>query len=218
MAKYSDIDRAKQLLAAKTKLDAWRDLEQAEKATLYQSQTAITGNKRNAVGKVEGFIIPFGYDPSKNIWLRVYFVGPSTGTLTPRQEAAATLITHASEIVYGGTAGTGVFGTLTKPTELASSITAYTGKNDAGKLARMTLRKKGARLENRIASRVTGLLYTYTKSDSVSCAFGQKVTGTTEQSFASAMGDLKIAAKAKDSEYTVSFRAQGVISIEVVGA
>lgn len=219
MAKYGDIERAKELLAAKNKLEAWRDLEQAEKAALYETQTGLTGNKRNNVGKIEGYIRPFGYEPSKDVWLKVYLIDNPSDSLTPREESAETMINNLKTLLYLGSTGSTLYGTLTKPADIGASITSYTAKNDAGKLARVTMRKKGARLENRIASRVTGLLYTYTKTDSVSSAFGQNLAITGSQSLTAAAEAIKQAAKTAypSDGYSFSFRGQGVISIEVVG-
>lgn len=216
MGKYDDIDRARQLLAAKNKLDAWRDLSQEDKAALYEAQTNITGNKRNNVGKQIGYIRPFGVEPIHDIWLKVLLISPATSTNTPRQESQVTLITNISELIFTGSTGTTLYGTLTKPAASGVHINDYTGKNDISKVARFTLRKKGDRLENRIASRVTGMLYTYTRSESVSCAFGQLLSLTDVQSFAGACNTIETAAKAKDSTYTCSFRAQGAIKVEVV--
>lgn len=216
MAKYSDIDKAKELLVAKTALDNWRDLGREAKIALMAAQKAKTGNKKTAVGVTTGYIRPFGYASTSKIWLKVNLLAQPTGTNLPSEELATTLITKLIGEVYVGSTGTTKYGTTTKPATAGSSITGYQGKNDASKLARVTLRQKGDSLPDKITSRVTGIPYRYTKYDAVSCAFGQDLSTTGIQSFADASSELETFLTDNAPTHSVSFRAQGIITVEVV--
>jgi hypothetical protein len=64
-ARYSDINRAEQLMAAKTKLDAWRKLDAAARAAAYKA--ARLGVKIN-VGSSVAYVKPFGETSDNFYW------------------------------------------------------------------------------------------------------------------------------------------------------
>lgn len=216
MGKYSDIDRARELLVAKTALDNWRDMGQAGKVAAYEATKSKTGNRKLATGTVEGYIRPFGYLANSKIFLKVDLTATYEGTPPANLQENNTLVTKLITEIYVGSTGATKYGTTTKP-GTGSHITGYQGKGDKSKLARITLRQKGTPLAEKIASRVTGVLYRYTPWDAVSCAFGQDLSLTTgTQSFSAACGDLDVLLKDLKAGFSTSYRSQGVITVEVV--
>lgn len=164
--------RAAQYAAEKTIIDNWIDKTAAEKSTLYAAQTALTGNKKSNVGKKIGYIIPFGFDQTDKVWLKVGLVAPGTN-LTPNEEAATAMITALNT----ATTSTLALATETAPTAAGSFVTDVAGKKL--KIARVRIVDVAAApLANKINSRITGRPYTYTKKDAISTPFGQVIGGT----------------------------------------
>lgn len=214
MAKYKDIERADELKLAKTQLENWRGLSRQAKVTAYEATKAKTNNRKLATLSTVGYIRPFGYTQASKIYLKVDLTAAFVGTAPAGMQENNALVNKLINELYVGGTPTTKYATTTKP-GTGSHITGYQGKGDKSKLARITLRQKGSTLPDKIASRVTGIPYKYTAWDAVSCAFGQDLSKA-EQTFASACSDLDILLKDLKNGYGTSYRAQGVITVEVV--
>lgn len=165
--------RAEQYKAEKIVIDAWMDKTQAQKATLYEAQVQKTGNKKSNVGTQPGYIIPFGYAQSKKVYLKVGLVKEGTNLATTEENEAG-MITALRTVVIGAT----LYAQTAAPAT-GSFITDVSRKKIV--VPRIKIVKVGNTLAEKLASRITGRKYTYTKKDAVSCPFGQKIGGTDDE-------------------------------------
>jgi len=196
MARYADINRADELMAAKTKLEAWRKLDKAAKATAYAA--ARLGLKVN-VGKSTAYIRPFGQASDNFYWEANILAVPTEPAVTGKEENNNTLITNVRTAVINA----GVV-----------AETAPTGANVSIKRARKiqfsrvvcTVPKTQRRPTT---SRATGLPYNQVETDTVSCPFGQGAAPRDiEQTARQAIRD---ALKTSQPTARVSFKPQGYV-------
>lgn len=103
MARYGDINRAEQLMAAKNKLDAWRKLDSAAKSAAYKA--ARLGLKIN-VGASLGYIKPFGETNDNFYWLARILALPTTAPKPDVEENNNDLITSVRTAVINAGAMT----------------------------------------------------------------------------------------------------------------
>ncbi|MDF0551692.1 hypothetical protein [Kamptonema sp. UHCC 0994] len=206
MARYGDINRAEELKAAKDKLDLWLKMSRAEKQAAFAATQAATGNKRSNVGRTTAWIQPFGA-PDK-FFYETWIPGSPSGDPTAKEENANTIITKVANAV--------------KAANLAA-IAEPTGANliieKARKIqfAKVIYSQVGGTV-NGVVSRITGIPYSYKKTDSVSSSFGQGVTAPVP-SEGTAQAQLRVAllAAATGNE-RVSFKPQGNVSIRAAAA
>lgn len=209
--------RAAQYTAEKVIIDNWIDKTQAEKSALYAAQILKTGNKKSNVGQKIGYIVPFGYDQGTDkVWLKVGLVAPGTN-LAPTEETANPMITALN----AATINTIPLATETAPTTSGSSITDVARRKL--QIARVRIVDVAAApLGEKIASRITGRKYTYTKKDAVSTPFGQKIGGTGNTiTFAGVTALLMSSAAPPNgaglaANYKVYVTPQGLLPIAVV--
>ena len=205
---FSDIMRAEELMEAKTQYDAWLKKSRAEKSQLYQQKITQTGNRRSNVGKVTGYLIPFGVDTTKAIYARVKVLAPASSPPTEGEEAATTEINNLTTAIVGADK----YATTTKPTTEGTTI----AKVRNSELARVKYVEIGDTVPN-MKSRITGRPYTYRRSDSVSCPFGRGIGGkSTLTSFEDVRDDIKEQSAIKGDGKRLYFTRQGNVDIEVV--
>ncbi|MEG4964941.1 MULTISPECIES: hypothetical protein [unclassified Microcoleus] len=159
MARYADINRAEELMAAKTKLEAWRRLDAAAKRAAYQA--ARLGLKVN-VGWSWGYIKPFG-EAGNFFWEAKLLAVPTAAPKPDKEENNNSLITNVRTSVVSGGAAVEI-----KPTTANVSI------KRARKIefARVLCTVPKTQTRDTI-SRTTGKPYTLVETDTVSCAFGR---------------------------------------------
>jgi len=198
--------RAAQYAQEKTAIDAYFAKTAAEKKTAYANTVAATGNKKSNVGKTPGYIIPFGFDQSKKVLLKVGLVAPGK-SLVSTEENETAMITALQAVIIGDTK----YARITAPP--AGSFITDTHRKKI-QVARIKIVKSAdAPLANKIVSRITGTPYTYTKKDSISCPFGQKIGGTTtdDTTFEGVSANLEFAL----ADYAVYTTPQGLIPISL---
>jgi hypothetical protein len=196
MARYSDINRAEELLAAKTKLEAWRKLDRAAKRAAYNA--ARLGLKVN-VGSSIGYIKAFGEVSDNFHWESKLMAVPTAAPKPGVEENNNTLITSVRSAVIGAGAAL-----ETKPT--GTNVTVKKARKI--ELARVicTLPKAQSRTTT---ARTTGLPYTQVETDSVSCAFGASTApNNVEQAVREA---IRTALKTSQPSARVSFKPQGYV-------
>jgi hypothetical protein len=197
MARYSDINRAEELLAAKNKLEAWRKLDRAAKATAYKASRL--GLKVN-VGSSIGYIKAFGEVSDKFYWEAKLLAVPTATAKPDVEENNNTLITSVRAAVIGAGAAA-----ETKPT--ATDITVKKARKI--ELARVicTVPKTQTRTTT---ARTTGRPYTQVETDSVSCPFGAGSTDANkvEQTVREA---IRTALKTSQPNARVTFKPQGYV-------
>jgi hypothetical protein len=98
MARYTDINRAEELMAAKTKLDAWRRLDAEAKRTAYAA--ARLGLKIN-VGSSLAYIRPFGEGSDNFVWESKILAVPTAAPKALKEENNNSLITNVLAAVVG---------------------------------------------------------------------------------------------------------------------
>ena len=195
-ARYSDINRAEQLMAAKTKLDAWRKLDAAAKSAAYKA--ARLGLKIN-VGHSTGYIKAFGEISDNFYWEARLLAVPTAPPKPEVEENNNSLITNVRTAVLG--AG----GALeTRPT--GTNVTVKKAKKI--ELARVLCTLPKSQTKNTTA-RTTGRPYTQVESDTVSCPFGQSTApNNVEQAVREA---IRTALKTSQPTARVSFKPQGYV-------
>ncbi|HEY9863677.1 MAG TPA: hypothetical protein V6D21_05805 [Candidatus Obscuribacterales bacterium] len=205
--------RAQQYLNEKAIIDSWMDKTVSEKQTAYEATVSVTGNKKSNVGQEPGYIIPFGYSQADDIWLKVGLVKEGSNT-APSEESAAPMIGHLR---------TAVLDAANKFAQTAAPATGAFVTDVARKkieLPRVRLVKPAAApLANKVTSRITGRKYTYTKKDSVSCPFGQKIgaaAGAAGTTFENATPLLVAALRTLDPDYKIYTSPQGKLPISKV--
>lgn len=208
------VRRAEDLTAAKTALEAWERKTQAEKKALYQTQITNTGNKRSDRGRVLGYIMPFGIDVAKKVYLKVWLLASTSADpnneLTPSEESAASMITDLTAIIHTGTTK---YATTIEPTGVGNYILDY--RKQMRKLASVSVtQKEGA--SKTLTSRITQMEYSYRKSNSVSCTFGQIVGTDTEMFIANK--SIEALVEVANAQYSTTFKPQGNLNIGVTTA
>ena len=195
MAKYSDINKAEQLMAAKTKLDAWRKLDAAAKSALYK--TARLGLRVNT-GWDLGYFKPFG-ETGNFFWEARLLAVPTTAPKVGVEENNNGLITSVRTAVLASANAV-----VDKPT------TANTVIRRAKKIQLARVLCTASKTQTKpTTSRITGRPYTLVEKDTVSCAFGQgATTGVTESA---AQGLIRTSLKNSQPTARVSFKPQGYV-------
>ncbi|MGL5927111.1 hypothetical protein, partial [Chroococcidiopsis sp.] len=168
--RFTDIERAEELRAAKIKLEAWRSSDRVAKKAAYAA--AKLGGRTN-VNRQVAYIKPFG--AGTNFWYetKVLTSNASSGELTPGEENEASLVGAVVAAIVAATDG-------------FASTTAPTGANTVIKVAkkiqfaRVKVIIPGTATPRTRTSRFTGNIYTQKESKSVSCPFGMKTGSVTE--------------------------------------
>jgi hypothetical protein len=187
MPRYSDINKAEELLAAKNKLEAWRKLDRAAKRAAYRA--ARLGLKVN-VGSTQGYIKAFGEVSDNFYWQANLLAVPTNPPKPDVEENNNALITR------------GV--TETKPT--AANVTVKKAKKIEFARVICTLPKAQTRATT---SRATGLPYTQVETDTVSCPFGQSTApNNVEQAVREV---IRTALKTSQPTARVTFKPQGYV-------
>lgn len=195
-SRYSDINRAEQLMAAKTKLDAWRKLDAAAKSAAYKA--ARVGLKVN-VGSSPGYIKPFGETTDNFFWEAKLLAVPTASPKPDVEENNNGLITNVRAAVIG--AGGAV---ETKPT--GANIIVKRAKKI--QLARVVVSLPKA-TSKATTSRMTGRPYTLVETDTVSCPFGQGASPNNVE--AAVQAAIRAALKTSQPTARVTFKPQGYV-------
>lgn len=206
MARFSDINRADELKAAKDKLEAYMKLTTAAKQAAYK--TATKGG-RLLVGKQDGLLIPFGL-PDDKIYVGLKLPAPSSSTVTgEEQEKDNALISQ----VIGTIVGDALWARTTRPP--TTTVIGSMGRSQPP-AARVIYTKKGAQADR--ISRFTGKGYKSPTVNTVSCPFGIKVGApTADRGFSETAVDVINALKPKtpiDDSTAVRVKPQGYIDID----
>ena len=196
MARYADINKAEELMAAKTKLDAWRKLDKAAKSAAYAS--ARLGLKVN-VGSSIGYIKPFGEATDNFYWEANILAIPTAAPVAGKEENNNGLITNVRAAVIG--AGAVI---ETRPT--GTNVSIKRARKIEFSRVICTLPKPQSRPTT---SRSTGRPYTQVESDTVSCPFGQSIApNNVEQAVRQV---IRAALKTSQPTARVSFKSQGYV-------
>jgi hypothetical protein len=196
MARYSDINRAEELLAAKNKLEAWRKLDKAAKRTAYKA--ARLGLKVN-VGWTIGYIKAFGEVSDNFYWEAKLLAVPTAAPKPDVEENNNGLITNVRTAVIGAGAAT-----ETKPS--GANVTIKKARKIELDRVICTLPKTQTR---QTTARTTGLPYTQVEADTVSCPFGASTApNNVEQAVKEA---IRTALKTSQPTARVSFKSQGYV-------
>lgn len=196
MARYGDINRAEELMAAKTKLEAWRRLDAAAKRTAYAA--ARLGLKIN-VGSSLAYIKPFGEGSDNFYWEAKILDVPTAAPKPTKEENNNTVITNVRTAVTG--AGAVV---IAKPS--GPSITFKRAKKI--QFARVVCTVPKTQTKDAI-SRITGKPYTLVETDTVSCPFGQSAApNNVEKAVQEA---IRAAIKGTMPTARVTFKPQGYV-------
>ncbi len=196
MARYSDINRAEELLAAKNKLEAWRKLDKAAKAAAYRA--ARLGLKIN-VGFSPGYIKAFGETSDNFYWEAKLLAVPTAPPKADVEENNNALVTSVrTAVISAGAAAE------TKPT--GTNVTVKKARKI--ELARVlcTLPKTQTK---QTVSRTTGRPYTLVETDTVSCPFGASTAPNNVE--ASVREAIRTALKTSQPTARVSFKPQGYV-------
>ncbi len=206
---YSLIQKADELKAAKDNYDNWKKKTKAEKKVAYQDKIKETGNLRTARIGIKAYLIPFGIEQSKKIWI----VGETVDSDTPGpgEESAATIVTKLKTVI--NPEGETGYVDLDAPTETGSIIIATI---PLSRMAKITLTEvdNGSVSDAAQVSRITELPYSYRKRNSVSSRFGQK-SGLAQQDYETARVDIK-SSLALSADQKVYFVAQKTIELAMV--
>jgi hypothetical protein len=194
MGRFSNINRAEELLAAKNKLDAWRKLDKAAKQAAYKA--ARMGLRTN-IGRQVGYIQPFG--TTGNFWYETKVLSPPQDPATPNEENETSLINSIVAAIVGAT-GKRVITTV--PTG-ANLIIKKARKIEFAKV-RVQL-TSGASRET--TSRFTAGKYRQIESKSASCSFGA-IGAESEQT---AQAAIIAAIKATLPTAIITFVPQGFV-------
>lgn len=196
MARFSDIERAEELLAAKAALEAWRKLSNtAKKAAYAQSRMGLRTN----TGKQFGFIRPFG--GSDNFFYKTKVLATDGGTPTAGEENESSLINAVVGAVIQAAAGKGVMTNI--PT--GTNVVIKTAKKI--EFAKVRVQIPTTNTRQRI-SRFTNKSYTQREVKSVSCSFG---AGTSTQTEQQAREAILTALKTALPTAIVTFKPQGFV-------
>ncbi|NEP83126.1 MAG: hypothetical protein F6K39_36295 [Okeania sp. SIO3B3] len=204
---YSIIQKADEIAEAKKKFDEWQKKSMADKRELYQQKVKATGNLRTARSSVDLYLIPFGVDQTKNIW--VLGSAPSSADAEANEtDSEPALITKLTGIIVGDAK----WGKTDAPTEAGSILVSSVKK---GMLASVKIVEDKGKSDDAAAgvSRITGRPYTYTKKNSVSCRFGQKIGS--EQSFEAAKTEIRKASSLSENQ-KLYFTNQKEIDVAVI--
>ncbi|MCT7949996.1 hypothetical protein NG798_09375 [Ancylothrix sp. C2] len=187
MARFTDIERAAELQAAKTALEAWRALTREAKQTAFRGK--MNGG-RVVTDRIDGYIKPFGVAAAANTVLKCQILGPNapsiTGGTAGVQKETATEMVGLIIAALGSRARTTVNGLTTPPagTEVWTAIAA-----NKFKFAKVLLKNKDA-TGTQQTSRFTNISYTSYPSQSVSAPFGQEA-GSAIETFEAASTAIK---------------------------
>lgn len=203
MGRYSDINRADELKAAKDKLELWRKKDRAEKQAAYAATQAATGNKRSNVGRTIAWIQPFGA-PDK-FFYETWIPGPASDP-TAKEENANTIITKVANAAK-------VQGQALIVAPVGANIVIQQAKKI--QFAKVIYTEVGATVPT-VKSRITDLPYSYRKTDSVSSNFGQAATGAISEQATQAL--LRAALLAATTNARVSFKPQGDVDVRLAAA
>lgn len=205
---FSDIMRAEELMLAKQEYDTWIKKSRAEKSTLYKAKITQTGNKRSNIGKTTGYLVPFGVDTTKAIYVKVKVLAPASDPPTEGEESAATEITSLTNAIIGADK----YAVTEKPGTAGTTIVNI--KNS--ELARVKYVELGDVVPN-MKSRITGRPYTYRRSNSVSCPFGRGLGGKDAlKTYEAVSGDIEKNTTLKGDNKRLYFTRQGNIDVEVM--
>lgn len=205
--KYSDIDRAEELLAAYNAKKLYLAKSKIEKAAAYAATVKDSEGKRLRVGSQDGYVNVFG---SANSWVKSKLLSANDPKGDPANgETDAALITLVTNAVVGTT---DKYAVTTLPTGASDTIIDI--PKTQGLLAKVALTRRSGDTKSR-KSRVTGRPYKAKTSNTASCVFGSLVNGTaTTGSYTSAVSVLTTALVPKGSEgLSISFRPQGNINV-----
>jgi hypothetical protein len=194
MTRYADINRAEELMAAKTKLEAWRKLDAAAKKAAYTA--ARLGLKVN-VGWGWGYIKPFG-EAGNFFWEAKLLAIPTAAPKPDKEENNNTLVTNVRTAVVAAGAAL-----ETKPTA-ANTVVKRAKKIQ---LARVICTQPKTQTKNTVA-RTTGIPYTLVESDTVSCAFGRTEAAEAEKAV---QDGIRTALKTSQPTARISFKPQGYV-------
>ncbi|MCC3410011.1 MAG: hypothetical protein JGK17_31645 [Microcoleus sp. PH2017_10_PVI_O_A] len=194
MGRYSDINRAEELLAAKNKLEAWRKLDGPAKKAAYK--TSRLGLRTN-IGRQVGYIKPFG--TSANFWYETKVLAPPDDPATPNEENETSLITTLVSAIIGATG---------KRVLTATPTGANLIIKKAKKIEFAKVRVQASSGNSREAtSRFTGNKYRQQEVKSVSCSFGM-IGDENEQTAREA---IRAALKTALPTAIISFTPQGFV-------
>lgn len=206
MARYGDINRAEELKAAKDKLDLWLKMSRAEKQAAFAATQAATGNKRSNVGRTPAWIQPFGA-PDK-FFYETYIPGPPSGDPTAKEENANTIITKVAnaakaegKALIAQPVGANIIIQKARKIQFAKVIYSQVG---------------GA--VNGVVSRITGIPYSYRKTDAVSSNFGQAATGAVSEQATQALLRTALLGATPSGNERVSFKPQGDVDVRLAAA
>lgn len=195
MARFSDIERAEELLAAKNQLETWRKLDRAAKQTAYAA--SMLGGRTN-VGRQIGWIKPFG--ETNNFWFETKVLAAPETPPTPKEKTEISLINTLT-------------GAIVAATGKRVSTTAPTGTNLVIKrarkiqFARVKVIVPGNEVRESRVSRFTGIKYRQREVNSVSCVFGMLDTETEQ----AAQNAIRASLKTALPTAIISFVPQGFV-------
>lgn len=203
--RFSRLNQAERLMAAKTEMDKWRKMNGEERSALYKATKGNTGNKKTNNESVTGYIRPFGTKLADNVWVETRLLAAtiSAGD-TAVEESPGQLFTHLNTVVYDG-------GYASRDKPAAGAF--FAGIASPSKLARVTLVLKGAKNPNGIVSRITKNKYTYYKTDSLSTPFGLKTGGDAEQLIEENALAIRQALETLNTNYKTYFKEQKFLGI-----
>lgn len=196
MARYSDINRAEELMAAKNKLEAWRKLDRAAKAAAFKA--ARLGLKIN-VGWSPGYIKAFGEVSDNFYWEAKVLAVPTAPPKVDVEENNNSLITNVRTAVIGAAAVA-----ETRPT--GANVTVKKAKKIEFARVLCTFPKAQSRTTT---ARTTGLPYTQVETDTVSCPFGQSAAPNNVELAVREV--IRTALKTSQPTARVSFKPQGYV-------
>lgn len=163
MAKFRDIERAAELQAQATALARWRALDRAGKRTAYAS--AISGNGgRVKVNRVPGYIKPFGFLSTQNIFLEALVLDDGIPTVVTGEETASDIVGALVPALAG----------LTSQTKADTDVALPMRKF---KFAKVMVKSKSTTGGTQKTSRFTDNPYTAYPSQTVTAPFGQPPAG-----------------------------------------
>jgi len=206
--KYSDIDRAEELLAAYNAKKSYLGLSKTEKSAAYAVTAGASGGKRLRVGTEPGFLKVFGGEADAYVRCKLLSAANLKGDAATG-ETDTPLIAVVVNAVYA----TNLYATLTLPNLTAVTLISF--PKVQGLLAKVSLTKRTGDVKLR-TSRVTKRPYKAKASNTASCVFGALITGSTvaTATYSAAVDVLKTALIGPGSEgLSVSFKPQGNISV-----
>lgn len=205
MGRYSDINRAEELKKARDAYDLWQKKSRAEKQVAFAATQTETGNKRSNVGRTIAWIQPFGA-PDK-FFYETYIPGPPSGDPTAKEENALALITKVANAARDqGKALT------TEP--VGSNIVIQQARKI--QFAKVIYSETGNDIKT-VISRITGIPYSYRKTDAVSSNFGQAASSPISEQATQALLRTTLLGATPTKE-RVSFKPQGDIDVRIAAA